>query len=120
MRVEPLEVPPHFVKAGMQRLQGVYSKLQVWKLFDDERNPHWKSKRVCMLDCDMMIRQHADQIWSFKTPAAVMRGNTDTAVHVPRPVWTYYLSGDPSRYERGLENEGRNQWRAGVFRAFRP
>ena len=46
------------VEAGMQRLQGVYNKLQVWKLFDDERNPHQKSKRVCMLDCGMMIRQH--------------------------------------------------------------
>ena len=103
MPVEPLDVPQRLVAAGMERLHGVYNKLQVWKLFDDERNPQWKSKRVCMLDCDMMIRQHADQIWSFKTPAAVVRGNTDTAVHVPRPVWTYYLSGDPSRYERGLE-----------------
>ena len=120
MPVEPLDVPQRLVKAGMERLHGVYNKLQVWKLFDDEGNPHWKSKRVCMLDVDMMFRQHADQIWSFQTPAAVMRGNTDTAAHVPRPMWTYYYSGDPSRYERGLENEGRNQWRAGVFRAFRP
>ena len=101
MPVEPLHVPHRLVAAGMERLQGVYNKLQVWKLFDDD--PHWKSKRVCMLDCDMMFRAHGDQIWSFPTPAAVMRGNTDTAVHVPRPVWTYYLSGDPSRYERGLE-----------------
>ena len=103
MPVEPLHVPQGLVEAGMQRLQGVYNKLQVWKLFDDERNPHWKSKRVCMLDCDMMFRQHGDQIWSFPTPAAVMRGNTDTAAHVPRPVWTYDYSRDPSRYERGLE-----------------
>ena len=120
MPVEPFDVPQRLVKAGMERLQGVYNKLQVWKLFDDEGNPHWKTKRVCMLDVDMMFRQHADQIWSFQTPAAVMRGNTDTAAHVPRPMWTYYHSGDPSRYERGLEHEGRNQWRAGVFRAFRP
>ena len=103
MPVEPLDVPQRLVKAGMERLQGVYNKLQVWKLFDDDANPHWKSKRVCMLDVDMMFRQHADQIWSFQTPAAVMRGPTDTAVHVPRPVWTYYFSGDPSRYERSLE-----------------
>ena len=119
MPVEPLDVPQRLVKAGMERLQGVYNKLQVWKLFDDDGNPQWKAKRVCMLDVDMMFRQHADQIFSLRTPAAVMRGPTDTAVHVPRPVWTYYLSGDPSRYETGLENEGRNQWRAGVFRAFR-
>ena len=103
MPVEPLDVPQRLAKAGMERLHGVYNKLQVWKLFDDEGNPHWKSKRVCMLDVDMMFRQHADQIWSFQTPAAVMRGNTDTAVHVPRPVWTYYFSGDPSKYLRGLE-----------------
>ena len=102
MPVEPLDVPQGLVEAGMERLQGVYNKLQVWKLFDDERNPHWKSKRVCMLDCDMMIRQHADQIWSFQTPAAVMRGPTDSGPHVPRPVWTYDYSR--SRYERGLEN----------------
>ena len=120
MPVEPLNAPQRLVKAGIQRLQGVYSKLQVWKLFDDERNPQWNFQRVCMLDVDMMFRQHAAQIWSFQTPAAVMRGNTDTAAHVPRPMWTYYYSGDPSRYERGLEHEGRNQWRAGVFRAFRP
>ena len=103
MPVEPLDVPHSLVAAGMQRLQGVYNKLQVWKLFDDERNPHWKSKRVCMLDCDMMFRAHGDQIWSFPTPAAVMRGNTDTAVHVPRPAWSHYFSGNPSRYERGFE-----------------
>ena len=99
MPVEPLDVPHDLVAAGMQRLQGVYSKLQVWKLFDDDRGPFYRSKRVCMLDCDMMFPQHAGQIWSFPTPAAVMRGNTDTAVHVPRPVWTYYFSGDPSKYE---------------------
>ena len=89
MPVEPLDVPHDLAQAGMQRLQGVYSKLQVWKLFDDEGNPHCMSKRVRMLDVDMMFRQHADQIWSFQTPAAVMPGNTDTSVHVPRPVWTY-------------------------------
>ena len=103
MTVEPLDVPQRLVAAGMERLHGVYNKLQVWKLFDDDRNPQWRSRRVCMLDVDMMIRQHADQIWSFKTPAAVMRGPTDTSVHVARPVWTYYHSGDPSKYEKGLE-----------------
>ena len=103
MPVEPLDVPQHLVEAGMERLQGVYNKLQVWKLFDDDGNPQWTAKRVCMLDVDMMFRQRADQIFSFQTPAAVMRGPTDTAVHVPRPTWTYYFSGGPSRYERGLE-----------------
>ena len=103
MPIEPLDVPQRLVKAGVERLQGVYNKLQVWTLFDHERKPHWNSKRVCMLDCVMMFPQHADQMWSFPTPAAVMRGNTDTAAHVPRPVWTYYISGDPRRYERGLE-----------------
>ena len=103
MPVEPLDVPHSLVEAGMQRLQGVYNKLQVWKLFDDERNPHWKSKRVCMLDVDMMFRAHGDQIWSFSPPAAVMRGNTDSGPHVPRPAHTYYPSGNSSRYERGLE-----------------
>ena len=102
MTVEPLDVPQRLVAAGMERLHGVYNKLQVWKLFDDDRNPQWRSKRVCMLDCDMMFPQHADQIWSFQTPAAVMRGNTDTAVHVPRPAWSYYYAGNPSRYERCL------------------
>ena len=103
MRVEPLEIPTHLERAGMERLQGVYSKLQVWKLFDDDRRPFYRSKRVCMLDVDMMFRQHVDQIWSFQTPAAVMRGNTDTAVHVQRPVWTYYFSGNSSIYLKGLE-----------------
>ena len=103
MPVEPLDGPQHLVEAGMDRLQGVYDKLQVWKLFDDDGNPEWKAKRVCMLDVHMMFRQHSDQIFSFQTPAAVMRGPTDTAVHVPRPVWTYYFSGDSSRYLRGLE-----------------
>ena len=60
MPVEPLDVPHSLVEAGMQRLQGVYNKLQVWKLFDDD--PHWKSKRVCVLDCDMMFRSHPDPI----------------------------------------------------------
>ena len=103
MPVEPLDVPHDLVAAGMQRLQGVYSKLQVWKLFDDERNPHWKSKRVCMLDVDMMFWAHGDQIWSFSPPAAVMRGNTDTVSHMPRPARTYYYAGNSSRYERGQE-----------------
>ena len=108
MPVEPLDVPHSLVAAGMQRLQGVYNKLQVWKLFDDD--PHWKSKRVCMLDCDMMFREHSDQIWSFPTPAAVMRGTTDCAAHVPRPTSAYYYASNSSRYERGLEHEGRNSW----------
>ena len=120
MPVEPLDVPQRLVAAGVERLHGVYNKLQVWKLFDDDRNPQWRSKRVCMLDVDMMIRQHPDAIWSFKTPAAVMRGNTDTAVHVPRPVWTYYFSSNPSRYERCLEKMKGIINGAGVFRAFRP
>ena len=98
MAVEPLDVPHDLAQAGMQRLQGVYNKLQARKLFDDERNP-----RVCMLDCDMMFRAHSDQIWSFPTPAAVMRGKTDRAAHVPRPASTYYYAGKSSRYERGLE-----------------
>mgnify|MGYP005717220883 FL=1 len=62
MPVEPLDVPQRLVKAGLELLHGVYNKLQVWKLFDDERKPHWKSKRVCMLDCDMMFRQHLSLI----------------------------------------------------------
>ena len=103
MPVEPLDVPQGLVESGMQRLQGVYNKLQVWKLFDDERNPHWKSKRVCMLDCDMKLRAHADAIWSFRTPAAVMRGPTDSPPHVRRPARTYYYSGSSWKYEKGEE-----------------
>ena len=99
MPVEHLEIPQHLVEGGMQRLKGVYSKLQVWKKFDDD--PHWKSKRVCMMDCDMMMRGHSDNVWSFPTPCAVMRGNTDTAVHTPRPAHTYYHGGDIEAYERG-------------------
>ena len=94
MAVEHLEIPEGLVEAGMERLKGVYSKLQVWQLFDDRRNPFWKSKRVCMMDADMMIRGHVDQIWSFQTPAAVMRGNTDCPAHLPRPAHTYYFAGD--------------------------
>ena len=60
MVVKHLEIPQRLVEAGMDRLKGVYSKLQVWKLFDDD--PHWKSKRVCVLDCDMMFRSHPDPI----------------------------------------------------------
>ena len=121
MPVEPLDVPQGLVEAGMQRLQGVYNKLQVWKLFDDERNPQWKFQRVCLRDVDMVFRQHGDQIWSFPTPAAVMRGNTDSTAHMPRPARTYYYAGNSSKYERGLEKmKGGINGGAGVFRAFRP
>ena len=60
MPVEHLKIQQDLVEGGMERLHGVYSKLQVWKLFDDD--PHWKSKRVCVLDCDMMFRSHPDPI----------------------------------------------------------
>ena len=46
MVVKHLEIPQGLVEAGMERLKGVYSKLQVWEFFDDRRNPFWKSKRV--------------------------------------------------------------------------
>jgi hypothetical protein len=101
MAVEHLEIPEGLVEAGMDRLKGVYSKLQVWKLFDDD--PHWKAKRVCMVDCDMMFRSHPDPMWSFPVPSAVMRGNTDSPAYAPRPQGTYYFRGDSSRYEKGLE-----------------
>ena len=71
MPVEPLHVPQDLVEAGMQRLQGVYNKLQVWQLFDDERNPHWKSKRVCMLDCDMMFRARSPSPLSMPSTATL-------------------------------------------------
>ena len=60
MVVKHLEIPQGLVEAGMERLKGVYSKLQVWKFFDDD--PHWKAKRVCMVDVDMMFRSHPDPI----------------------------------------------------------
>ena len=101
MVVKHLEIPQRLVEAGMDRLKGVYSKLQVWKFFDDD--PHWKAKRVCMVDVDMMFRSHPDAMWSFPVPSSVMRGNTDSPAYAPRPQATYYFRGDSSRYEQGKE-----------------
>ena len=101
MPVSHLDIPKHLTDAGMQRLRGVYSKLQVWKLFD-EPGP-FKFKRVCMLDCDMLLRSHCDNMFSFNAPAAVMRGPTDNVTHEQRPSYTYYRNGNPRKYEMGLE-----------------
>ena len=91
MPVQPLQLPEHLVQQGMERLRGVYNKLQVWKLFD--QHDDWHSYRVCMLDADMLMRNNCDELWGFNTPAGVMRGNTDNALHCPRPKHSFFLGG---------------------------
>ena len=73
MAVEHLEIPEGLVEAGMDRMKGVYSKLQVWKLFDDD--PHWKSKRVCVLDCDMMFRSHPATLTQYVVVPGAVRSD---------------------------------------------
>ena len=99
MTVNPLSVG-HLAGTEMKHLEGVYSKLQVWKLFDN--NDEWKCARVVMLDVDMMWRgKVSDAIWNASTPAAVMRGNTDSSQVFPRTLSTYFVNGDVGKYERG-------------------
>lgn len=52
------EDPQEVEETDLQGLQGVYSKLQVWKVFDEM--PH-KWGTVFFLDIDMLVRANLDE-----------------------------------------------------------
>ena len=106
MPVQPLQLPDHLLKQNMEHLRGVYNKLQVWKVFD--QNDQWKARRVCMLDADMMMRSNCDEIWNFTAPAGVMRGNTDTAMHCAPLQNSFFLEG---RFSSVWTGKTKNAWR---------
>ena len=94
--VKHKEIPERLVGTELKRLQGVYSKLQVWKVFAEKPN---KCDKVLLLDGDMLVRSNMDEVFMTKTPAAVMRGEADTCLLMPRPAETYFHWGDPRTFE---------------------
>ena len=73
--IKHADVPTHLQGTEMERLRGVYTKIQVWDEFAGEYN------RTLMLDSDMIVRRNVDDIFGNKTPAAVMRGEADSCLH---------------------------------------
>ena len=76
--VTHLILPDRIVSRGITRLQGVYSKLQVWKYLAHPGD--WHCIRVVMLDVDMLVRGNIDSIFMQEPVAAVLRGCRDNAI----------------------------------------
>ena len=105
--VQPLSVGRH-KDTAMQRHINVYSKLQAWKLFDND--DEWQCSRVVMLDVNMLWRgKTCDAIWNTKTPAAVIRGNANSSLLTPQPRHTFFDKAGVRGYEKG-----RTQMKGGI------
>ena len=110
MYVEPLEVPTRIANLGQERLYGGYSKLQAWQLFDDD--PHWRARRVIMLDVDMFVRsQNIDDLFGRRAPAAVFTNLWQDSTIDLKEESSYYREGDVDRYLKGGWN---NRMLAGI------
>ena len=90
---ETMPLPEHLAGTEMERLGGVYDKLQAWwSVKPPCQNPH-KNKRVLVLDGDMLVRGTLSEIWSLGVPGAVDRGEREQSVLNPRPKSSYLGSG---------------------------
>ena len=92
------EISERLKGTDLRRLQGTHSKLQVWKVFDEKPS---KCDKVLVLDGDVLLRFNMDEVFFLKTPAAVMRGEADTCLHMPRPAETYFHWGTRGRSRIG-------------------
>ena len=98
-RVAHLELTRHIRGTEMERLQGVFSKLQTFKLFAEEP---WNLSRIVMMDANMILNDNCDEIFGDALPAAVMRGEADSSLHDKRPAATYFQEGRVESFtERG-------------------
>ena len=93
--VEKLQIPQHLECTQQERLTGVYSKLQAWKVFAEGRH---KLDRVLLMDGDMILNQNVDEIFQARQPAGVMRGEADSCLHDKRPRHTYFQEGRESTF----------------------
>ena len=57
--VQHAELPKHLKGTEIDRLKGVYSKMQTWKIFAGEGSDHLD--RVALLDADMRVRANIDE-----------------------------------------------------------
>ena len=96
--VSHVKLPQHLQGSELNRLQGVYSKLQTVKIFAERR---YALKRFLLLDGDMLVRSNIDDIFSTNVPAAVMRGPADTCLYNRRPSHTYFKQGMERSFTRG-------------------
>ena len=93
--VQKLKVPDHLAHTELDRLVGVYSKLQVWKYFAD---PDEALRRVLMMDGDMILNGNIDEVFSVQPVAGVMRGEADTCLFEPRPASSFFQDGKTSSF----------------------
>ena len=96
--VSHVKLPQHLQGSELNRLQGVYSKLQTVKIFAERP---YALKRFLLLDGDMLVRSNIDDIFSTNVPAAVIRGPADTCLYNRRPSHTYFKQGMESSFTRG-------------------
>ena len=88
-------LPSHLEGSEMKRLQGVYSKLQVFDIF--AKKPH-QLARFLLMDGDMLVRTNIDDLFTTNTPAAVMRGDCDTCLYERRPGASYFFGGSSTSF----------------------
>ena len=81
------ELPAQLARTQMDRPKGVYSKLQAWKLFAPTH------RRICMLDTDMLVHSSPDGLFSYRTPAGVMRGHGTSCLFEAILTHTIYPAG---------------------------
>ena len=96
IEVNHLELPQHLRGTQQQRLTGVYSKLQTWRLFATGR---YRQSLILMMDLDMLARRNIDELFQCQTPAAVMRGPADSCLFESRPSSSFFRGGSRARHE---------------------
>ena len=88
--VKHMDLPQHLKGSELSRLQGVYSKLQTVSLFSSGCSRQPTFSRFLLMDGDMLVRSNIDDVFAYKAPAGVMRGDADSCLFEPRPPHTFF------------------------------
>ena len=99
-----IDLPQHLRNTEMDRLAGVYDKLQAWWQVQAPCRDDSKKTRVLVLDGDMLVQGSLSELWEPPVPAAVDRGERDQSALNPRPSSSYFPR--PSSHTRPGEMVG--------------
>ena len=105
--VKRVALPPHLQGSELERLQGVYFKLQTLKVFAESP---YDLEKFLLMDGNMLVRTNIDELFTTKTPAAVMSGDCDTCQYERTLSESYCYGGsersfthDKQKMEGGID-----------------
>ena len=70
--MDDMKVHKSRLRGCEQRFRGVFNKLQAWQ--------QTEFHKVVLLDLDILVVRNIDELFAFKAPSALPRGNFDSAV----------------------------------------